>query len=128
MDRNGEVDSEWEAQGSASTQGLCQAVQTLGLLLAPVGLMVSEGLPGATRCLSFRSSDLSYRDQASRGYTVQEPALNSTGAQWCHVRSASVALCGSYGFLEEQPEKHRTDFSAAEKVLHQADTCLKESN
>lgn len=42
--RNGEVDPEGEAQGSVSTQGLCQALLTLGLLLDFMELRVSKAL------------------------------------------------------------------------------------
>lgn len=124
--RNKEGDLKWETQKSTNALGLCQAVLTLGLLLSSVGFVVSESSPGATRCLSFRSSDFGYHDQVSRGCTVQEQKLSSTSAQWCHVWPTSIAVCDLYGLLEEQPAKHRTDFSVAEKVLRQADTCLKE--
>lgn len=123
-DRNGEVVSKGETRGSVRTRGLCQAFLMLGLLWAPVGLMVSESSPRATGCLSFRSSDCSYHDQASRGCTVQEQALNCTCAQCCRVQSASIALWDSYSLIEEQPEKHLTDFSVTEKMLHQADRYL----
>lgn len=76
MDRNGEVDPKGETRGSVSTQGLCEALLMLGLLWDPVGLMVSENSPKATRCLSFRPSDCSYHSQVSGGRTVQEKALN----------------------------------------------------
>lgn len=126
--RNKEVDLKWETQKTADTPGLCQAVLTRGLFLASVVFAVSESSPGAARCLSFRSSDFGYHDQVSRGCTVQEQELSSTGAQWCHVWPAGIVVRDLYGLLEEQPEKHGTDFSVAKKVLHQADTYLEERN
>lgn len=127
-DRNVEVDSEWEAQGSVSTQGLCEALLMLGGLLDFVGLRVSGSSPRATRCQSFRPSNFSYHDQASRGCKMQEQALHSTCAQQCHTWSASMALWGSVWASSGAARKHCADFPVVEKVLHQADTCLKESN
>lgn len=94
-DRNGEVYPEGEAHGSVSTQGLCQALLTLGLLLDFVGLRVSKSSPGATRCQSFRLSHFSYHDQASGGCKMQEEALHMCSAV-SHVAS-SMALWGLYG-------------------------------
>lgn len=103
-DRNVEVDSEWEAQGSVSTQGLCEALLMLGGLLDFVGLRVSGSSPRATRSWSFRPSNFSYHDQASRGCKMQEQALHSTCAQRCHTWSASMALWGLCGPRQVQLE------------------------
>lgn len=120
--------TEWEAQGSVSTQGLCEALLMLGGLLDFVGLRVSGSSPRATRCWSFRPSNFSYHDQASRGCKMQEQALHSTCAQQCHTWSASMALWGSVWASSGAARKHCADFPVVEKALHQADTCLKESN
>lgn len=127
-DRNGEVDPEGEAQGSVSTQGLCQALLMLGLLLDFVGLRVSESSPGDIRCQSFRLSHFNYHGQASGGCKVQEQALHSYVCSMVSHVAASVALWGLYGASWGAARKHCADFPVAEKLLHQADTCLKESN